>query len=112
MWNAGWSHGKEKLGDKPDMAKASFYANPCMDEPDPANKVNEKYPFFYPKNIWPTEDMPELEPAFKKLGKLMWVFKHTLHAVTLVRNIFCSICSLSCPPWHGITRNTPCELLT
>lgn len=28
MWNAGWSHGKEKLGDIPDISKGSFYANP------------------------------------------------------------------------------------
>ena len=29
--NAGWSHGKEKLGDKPDFAKASYYFNPITD---------------------------------------------------------------------------------
>ena len=33
MYNVGWSHGKEKLGDKPDFAKGSFYANPLFDEP-------------------------------------------------------------------------------
>ena len=31
-----------------------------------------KYPFFYPKNIWPKADLPELEPAFKNLGKIMY----------------------------------------
>jgi hypothetical protein len=33
MYNVGWSHGKEKLGDTPDFAKGSFYANPLYDEP-------------------------------------------------------------------------------
>ena len=31
FYNAGWSHGKEKLGDKPDFAKASYYFNPITD---------------------------------------------------------------------------------
>lgn len=33
MYNVGWSHGKEKLGDTPDFAKGSFYGNPLFDEP-------------------------------------------------------------------------------
>lgn len=33
MYNVGWSHGKEKLGDTPDFAKGSFYGNPLYDEP-------------------------------------------------------------------------------
>lgn len=71
MWNVGWSHGKEKLGDKPDFAKGSFYANPLYDDAA-TQEEREKYPFFNPKNIWPTEDIPELEPAFKALGKVMY----------------------------------------
>lgn len=38
--------------------------------------MRAKYPFFYPKNIWPTAALPELEPAFKRLGTLM--FKATV----------------------------------
>jgi isopenicillin N synthase-like dioxygenase len=34
--------------------------------------MRQKYPFFYPKNIWPKDAMPELEPAFKTLGKIMY----------------------------------------
>ena len=71
MWNAGWSHGKEKLGDKPDFAKGSFYANPLYDLMATPEEV-KKYPFFYPENIWPKEDMPEVEPAFKALGSVMY----------------------------------------
>jgi len=31
LYNAGWSHGREKLGDVPDLAKASYYFNPITD---------------------------------------------------------------------------------
>lgn len=30
MYNVGWSYGKEKLGDKPDFAKGSYYGNPLV----------------------------------------------------------------------------------
>jgi hypothetical protein len=33
MYNVGWSYGKEKLGDKPDFGKGSFYANPLVCHP-------------------------------------------------------------------------------
>eukprot|EP00698_Gefionella_okellyi_P004848 TRINITY_DN14482_c0_g1_i1.p1 TRINITY_DN14482_c0_g1~~TRINITY_DN14482_c0_g1_i1.p1 ORF type:complete len:389 (+),score=91.79 TRINITY_DN14482_c0_g1_i1:59-1225(+) len=69
MWNAGWSHGKEKLGDEPDFAKGSFYNNPLYDEAGTAEE-RAKYPFFYPKNRWPKE-LPAVEPAFKALGRVM-----------------------------------------
>jgi len=38
----GWSHGKEKLGDTPDIFKGSFSANPLFDKPAP----NEVPPAF------------------------------------------------------------------
>jgi len=71
-FNFGWSHGKETLAGKPDLAKGSFYANPMYDRPfaDDAALV-EKFPSFCAPNIWPTEDLPELEPAFKALGTLV-----------------------------------------
>jgi len=72
MWNAGWSHGKEKLGETPDLAKGSFYANPLYDSVDAPEETKKKYPFAYPDNIWPTEDIPELEPALKSMGKVMY----------------------------------------
>lgn len=70
MYNAGWSHGKEKLGDKPDFAKGSFYFNPLTDMPG-TEEDRKKYPASFPCNIWPTEEMPDFEPAAKRLGKVM-----------------------------------------
>lgn len=71
MYNVGWSHGKEKMGDKPDLAKGSYYANPLYDQAGTPENI-AKYPFFYPDNIWPTESLPEFEPAFKTLGSIMF----------------------------------------
>lgn len=69
MYNTGWSHGREKMGDQPDLCKGSFYANPVYDEPHPDAA---RYPFFYPPNLWPRRALPELEPAFKALGTTMY----------------------------------------
>lgn len=71
MYNAGWSHGKEKLkSDKPDLAKASFYFNPVVDVPG-SEEDRIKFPVSYPINKWPKESLPTLEPAAKRLGCLM-----------------------------------------
>jgi isopenicillin N synthase-like dioxygenase len=74
LYNAGWSHGKEKLGDEPDFAKASYYFNPITDAPG-TEVEREKYPASYPCNKWPNEDkLPQLK-HFKRsaqhLGKIM-----------------------------------------
>ena len=69
LYNAGWSHGKEKLGDKPDLAKGSFYFNPLTDTPG-SEQDRRQYPLSYPCNLWPA-DLPEFEPAAKHIGKLM-----------------------------------------
>jgi isopenicillin N synthase-like dioxygenase len=71
-YNFGWSHGKETLAGKPDLAKGSFYANPLYDAPfahDP--DLVKKFPSFCAPNLWPSADLPEFEPAFKALGKLV-----------------------------------------
>jgi isopenicillin N synthase-like dioxygenase len=70
LYNAGYSFGKEKLGDVPDTSKASFYFNPLTDTPGSAQD-RAKYPTSYPCNKWPSQKLPELEPAAKKLGCLM-----------------------------------------
>lgn len=69
MYNAGWSYGKEKLGDKPDTKKGSFYFNPLSDNPRP--EVREQYPWALPENLWPSKEMPELEVQFKSIGTKM-----------------------------------------
>ena len=74
FYNAGWSHGKEKLGDKPDFAKASYYFNPITDKPG-TEEEREQYPASYPSNKWPDETkVPQLKDfkhAATTLGKIM-----------------------------------------
>jgi len=70
-YNFGWSHGKEVLAGKPDYAKGSYYANPLYDQPFDDADLVARFPSFCAPNIWPKEDLPELEPAFKDLGKLI-----------------------------------------
>lgn len=71
MYSFGWSHGKENLQGAPDYAKGSFYANPQYDRPVDNDALIEKYPAFLHPNIWPTDDFPKLEPAFKQLGGII-----------------------------------------
>ncbi|XP_006475731.1 uncharacterized protein LOC102623333 isoform X2 [Citrus sinensis] len=71
-YNFGWSHGKEKLeSGNPDMLKGSFYANPLLDVPTTETHLIERYPSYCGSNIWPHSALPELEVAFKALGKLI-----------------------------------------
>jgi isopenicillin N synthase-like dioxygenase len=71
FYSFGWSHGREKLQGKPDYAKGSFYANPQYDRPvDDEALIKQFAPFIHP-NVWPTEDLPALEPRFKALGQLV-----------------------------------------
>jgi len=71
-YNFGWSHGKEKLeSGKPDTFKGSFYANPIFDVPTTDDVLVSRYPSYCCPNIWPNDHLPELEIAFKALGKLM-----------------------------------------
>jgi hypothetical protein len=72
LYNAGWSLGKEKLGNgAPDTAKGSFYFNPCTDQPG-TEADRQKYPLSYPCNLWPEDDkLPGFEAACKELGVLL-----------------------------------------
>ena len=73
LYNAGWSHGKEKLGRNatPDLSKASFYFNPITDVPG-TEEERDLYPASYPCNIWPDESVtPGFEDCAKSLGCLM-----------------------------------------
>ncbi|CAH9102009.1 unnamed protein product [Cuscuta epithymum] len=71
-YNFGWSHGKEKLeSGKPDTMKGSFYANPILDVPTTERSLMERYPSYCRPNIWPHTTLPELEIAFKALGKMI-----------------------------------------
>lgn len=70
MYNAGWSFGKEKMGDTPDFAKASFYFNPLMDDPSP--ELREEFPWALPANIWPQESsIPGFRDNCREIGTEM-----------------------------------------
>lgn len=72
-YNFGWSHGKEKLeSGKLDLLKGSFYANPILDTPTTDKSLIQRYPSYCGSNIWPKNTLPELEFAFKALGKLIF----------------------------------------
>jgi isopenicillin N synthase-like dioxygenase len=71
FYSFGWSHGKEKLQGKPDSSKGSYYANPLYDTVTDDPAIMKEYPDFANPNIWPKQELPELEPAFKHLGKLI-----------------------------------------
>jgi isopenicillin N synthase-like dioxygenase len=67
----GWSRGKEKLDGQFDWSKGSYYNNPQFDRPVDDEELIKKFPAFVHPNIWPTEDLPEMEAAFKALGQLI-----------------------------------------
>jgi len=72
LYNAGWSHGKEKLrADQPDFAKGSFYFNPITDLPG-TPQDRQDYPLSYPANKWPDQTrIPNFRPAAQRLGQIL-----------------------------------------
>ncbi|KAL6782332.1 hypothetical protein ACKKBG_A06380 [Auxenochlorella protothecoides x Auxenochlorella symbiontica] len=71
-YNIGWSHGREALRDgKPDTHKGSFYANPMLDSVTEDTQLQAEFPAYARPNIWPTQALPELEPAFKECGRII-----------------------------------------
>lgn len=72
FYSFGWSHGKEYMSEgKPDFSKGSYYNNPSFDTPTEDQELVKQYPSAYTPNIWPKEDLPELEDAFKQMGQLV-----------------------------------------
>ena len=70
-YSFGWSHGKEKMKNGvPDIAKGSYYANPIKDSVTDDEELKKKYPETYSDNIWPKDDLPELEHGFKDMSKI------------------------------------------
>jgi isopenicillin N synthase-like dioxygenase len=70
-YSFGWSHGKEMMNGKADLAKGSFYNNPMYN--DPVSHIKDyatKFPEYSSSNIWPIP-LPELEGAFMELGSLI-----------------------------------------
>eukprot|EP01087_Luapelamoeba_hula_P008758 TRINITY_DN2214_c0_g1_i1.p1 TRINITY_DN2214_c0_g1~~TRINITY_DN2214_c0_g1_i1.p1 ORF type:complete len:282 (+),score=45.06 TRINITY_DN2214_c0_g1_i1:319-1164(+) len=56
---------------KPDFSKGSYYNNPIANRPVDDEEIIKQYPAFAHPNIWPAEDLPELEPAFLDMGRLL-----------------------------------------
>ena len=48
--------------------KGSYYGNPKFDFPNATEEQFKEFPMYCYPNIWPKEDLPELEVAFKDLG--------------------------------------------
>ncbi|KAL4469872.1 hypothetical protein ABPG72_011093 [Tetrahymena utriculariae] len=71
MHAIGWSHGVEQFKGKFDFSKGSFYANPVCDMPDEISEEQKKDGAFVAPNFWPKEELPELEFAFKEMGKIV-----------------------------------------
>ncbi|ETV83509.1 hypothetical protein, variant [Aphanomyces astaci] len=70
-YSFGWSHGKESLQGKPDFSKGSYYNNPRTNRPTEDEHLMTTFPTMYHPNIWPTDEVPDLEPAFMSLGQLI-----------------------------------------
>ncbi|KAL3798270.1 hypothetical protein HJC23_000184 [Cyclotella cryptica] len=87
LYNAGWSRGKEKLGDdaKPDLAKASYYFNPVTDMPG-TEEERSKYPASYPCNVWPDEEEVPSLTNFRERAKTLGNIMHGA-VVRLARHI-------------------------
>lgn len=74
----------------PDTAKGSYYANPKGDVITDDQYLKKAFPELYADNIWPTEDLPELEPAFKAMTSIQLgvgymiceLFDRYLHGLT------------------------------
>lgn len=75
-YQMGWSHGKEMFAGQPDLAKGSFYANPLINDVGKHRNIPKHIqrdnPSFYAPNVWPHSTLPDLEEAFRDLGKLVW----------------------------------------
>ncbi|KAL6221832.1 hypothetical protein ACLB2K_005225 [Fragaria x ananassa] len=104
-YNFGWSHGKEKLeSGKPDMLKGSFYANPILDTPTTDEALIQRYPSYCGSNIWPKHELPELEVAFKAMGKLIL-------EVGLMVAFHCDRYGLTCAMYMRDAVEIPCLIV-
>ncbi|KAF7340016.1 RIC1 domain-containing protein [Mycena venus] len=76
-YSFGWSHGKEIMNGNPDILKGSYYANinPAIENLEVSPALQEAYPEYYNKNIWPKADeagVEGFEDAFKDLGNFIF----------------------------------------
>ncbi|KAL4853898.1 hypothetical protein ACK3TF_005139 [Chlorella vulgaris] len=106
-FNIGWSCGRETLeGGQPDTRKGSFYANPLHDDPVPGHSdLQRRYPAYCAPNLWPHDDLPQLEGAVKALGQLIIEV-----GLLLARHcdMYCSTRGGYPPRLHDILQQSPC----
>ena len=55
---------------KPDHAKGSYYALTVADSITDNVKLKKEFPAIYSDNIWPREELPELETSFKQMTEV------------------------------------------
>jgi isopenicillin N synthase-like dioxygenase len=71
-YSFGWSHGKEIMNGKPDIAKGSYYANPLRDTPKEPVVVDDTTRYYNYPNVWPDEaTCPDFSKDVKALGQLV-----------------------------------------
>ena len=88
-------------------SKGSYYANPQYDRPiDDEELIKKHSPFIHP-NIWPTEDLPELEGAFKALGQLI-VDVGTLVAAQVDRYVASKCSGYESNKLHRVVSESKC----
>ncbi|CAL1696322.1 unnamed protein product [Somion occarium] len=114
-YSFGWSHGKEIMNGRPDTLKGSYYANPVVDSPAVSSELRVSYPEYYGNNIWPSNDIKEVEgfeQAFKDLGRL--VFKVGCELATACQpfaSSYLSDSSLSLSKLIGSSQTVKARLL-
>ena len=71
-YSIGWSHGKEKMKNGvPDVAKGSYYARPLnRDVLTEDAELKKKFPEVYCDNVWPRDELPELEHTFADITRI------------------------------------------
>ena len=69
FYGAGWIFGREMFGDNPDPKKASFYFNPLSYDPNPPTR--KEYPWILPDNLWPSQELSELQHECKPVCTVM-----------------------------------------
>lgn len=80
--------------------KASFYANPIVDTPTLDARLVQRYPSYCRPNLWPREALPPLEPAFKRLGRLIVQVRRFVHQLrTVIEEIISQVALVGNVEW-------------
>ena len=106
-FNIGWSCGRESLERGAcDSLKGSFYFNPAG---TPSHQWSDadarRHPAYCRPNLWPSQELPELESAATSLGSLI-----TSVGLLLARHADRMCAARGLPPrLHDILTQSPCH---